>query len=854
MPQTTARTQSTHRLFSIAWIPCMHPGCQRLFKNKGALTQHRRAAHQHSFHMLQGCLTAVEEIPDQDTPPSDTGNNCKNDHLIRDYHVKLNGRICDQDRNFLDPGALPLPFTTRQRDDWTPYQNRLEFETAEFLFTKTQMSAGHVDELLHLWGMSLAVHGDDPPFTDHVDLHDTIDQTPLGDVAWNKFTINYSGDRYRTEAPWMDEDYEIFYRDPRKVIRNMISTPDFKDTIDYVLYHEWEKRPDGTHKRQWRDFMSGDCVWDQADQIAEDPLTHGTAFVPVILGSDKTTVSVATGQNNYHPLYLSIGNIHNNTRHAHQNTVAVVGFLAIPKTAKEYLSDSRYRKFKKQLLHTSLSRILDTLKPAMTIPEVTRCADGHYWCIIYSLGPYIADYEEQVVLAGIVREWCAKCLVDALVEEVDFGTLWDEWGIIGEIVPFTNDFPRVDIHELLVPDILHQVIKGTFKDHLVSWVEQYLKQTHSSKLVKQILDDINKRIAAAPCFTGLRRFYQGRGFLQWTGDDSKASMKVYLPAIEGYMPPDMVHALRAFLKFCYIARHDIITDDTLEDLENTLQCFHKYCKIFITSGVCSDFSLPHQHALDHYSMLIRMFGAPNGLCSSITESKHIKAVKEPWRCSNRYNTLRQMLLTNQRLDKIAALQVDFAARGMLDGPYDTHSVADVPLRDCPNYTGHIDMFNSVVSTFFAPSDASGFGGMQHEHIHATPRWRQDSGCYDCVFVNTDNTTDGINGMDIALVLCFFSFSYKKVTYPCALVHWFKVIGTRPDRDTGMWMVHPSFDKDGAREISIIHIDSIFRAAHLLPIFGNKSVPKDVKYHNSLDAYRGFYINKFADHHAFEIVS
>ena len=34
------------------------------------------------------------------------------------------------------------------------------------------------------------------------------------------------------------------------------------------------------------------------------------------------------------------------------------------------------------------------------------------------------------------------------------------------------------------------------------------------------------RIGAAPFFAGLRRFYQGRGFKQWTGDDSKALMKV----------------------------------------------------------------------------------------------------------------------------------------------------------------------------------------------------------------------------------------------------------------------------------------------------------------------------------------
>ena len=36
------------------------------------------------------------------------------------------------------------------------------------------------------------------------------------------------------------------------------------------------------------------------------------------------------------------------------------------------------------------------------------------------------------------------------------------------------------------------------------------------------------RIAAAPLFPKLRRFPHGRRFKQWTGDDSKALMKVYM--------------------------------------------------------------------------------------------------------------------------------------------------------------------------------------------------------------------------------------------------------------------------------------------------------------------------------------
>ena len=67
------------------------------------------------------------------------------------------------------------------------------------------------------------------------------------------------------------------------------------------------------------------------DVLAVDPEAHGSMFVPLILGSDKTTVSVATGYNEYYPLYMSIGNVQNHVQRAHRNAVSLLGFLAIPK-------------------------------------------------------------------------------------------------------------------------------------------------------------------------------------------------------------------------------------------------------------------------------------------------------------------------------------------------------------------------------------------------------------------------------------------------------------------------------------------------------------------------------------------
>ena len=119
------------------------------------------------------------------------------------------------------------------------------------------------------------------------------------------------------------------------------------------------------------------------------------------------------------------------------------------------------------------------------------------------------------------------------------------------------------------------------------------------------------------------------------------------------------------MEFCYLVRRNIITEDDILAIDNTVAKFHTEHSIF--DGIRPDgYSLPRQHSLVHYTFLIQEFGAPNGLCSSITKSKHIKAVKEPWRRSSHYEALGQMLVTNQRLDKLAAARVDFQARGMLD--------------------------------------------------------------------------------------------------------------------------------------------------------------------------------------------
>ena len=60
---------------------------------------------------------------------------------------------------------------------------------------------------------------------------------------------------------------------------------------------------------------------------------------------------------------------------------------------------------------------------------------------------------------------------------------------------------------------------------------------------------------------------------------------MYLPAIQGHVPSQLIRTFRAFLEFCYIARKNVITETDLSALEDALSRFYTNREIIVTSGV-----------------------------------------------------------------------------------------------------------------------------------------------------------------------------------------------------------------------------------------------------------------------------
>ena len=146
------------------------------------------------------------------------------------------------------------------------------------------MPANQIDTLLEIWGASLLELGGNPLFTNHTDLYHVIDSMSAGDVKWENFKVTYKRKQDRQdesdelvevvelaaqdgqdgqdepEAPWMSDVYDVWYRDPRQVVHNLLGRTDIKDEMDFVPYREFDATND---QRRWEDFMSGDWAWDE---------------------------------------------------------------------------------------------------------------------------------------------------------------------------------------------------------------------------------------------------------------------------------------------------------------------------------------------------------------------------------------------------------------------------------------------------------------------------------------------------------------------------------------------------------------------------------------------------------------
>jgi hypothetical protein len=311
-----------------------------------------------------------------------------------------------------------------------------------------------------------------------------------------------------------------------------------------------------------------------------------------------------------------------------------------------------------------MSNILSPMVDAGQNGVKTVCADGFVRKVYPILASYVADYPEQCLVACCMENRCPRCVVspndrgspiESISREIDL-TLqalnqhhrgyspenFEKHGLRAVYEPFWRNLPYSNIFACFTPDLLHQLHKGIFKDHLVAWC--------TSLIGKAELDARFKAVSACP---GLRHFKNGiSSVTQWTGTEHKEMEKVFVSVMAGAVNSETLTIIRAIVEFIYYAQLQLQTSKTLNALDSCLKTFHAHKELLIKLEIRQHFNIPKLHAIVHYLTAIRALGSTDGYNTESPERLHIEYAKDGYRASNKRHYIEQMAVWLQRREAI----------------------------------------------------------------------------------------------------------------------------------------------------------------------------------------------------------
>ncbi|THX70243.1 Piwi-domain-containing protein [Aureobasidium pullulans] len=264
--------------------------------------------------------------------------------------------------------------------------------------------------------------------------------------------------------------------------------------------------------RRYNGMPTRDWWWETQEKISQDRRGGGATIVPLIVASDKTMLTLQSGDLAAHAVFLSIGNLRASARHSNERPGSIL--LGLIPIVKEGDAITRGRIF-----HHCLATIFELVKQ-MCLQAGTEilCSDGWTRRYVPIIAVFTTDYEEQVKLTGILgNRHCTMCKIHpGLREDLELTAEWrsktdtreriqrqrkgatgtssgstaqlsqtfdvvddgieseeEEAGLgsgdeseldpderIHDINRFALTMPLMDIHKSLMVDILHQLLKG----------------------------------------------------------------------------------------------------------------------------------------------------------------------------------------------------------------------------------------------------------------------------------------------------------------------------------------------------------------------------------------------------------
>ncbi|KAG9119868.1 hypothetical protein FRC07_004892, partial [Ceratobasidium sp. 392] len=494
------------------------------------------------------------------------------------------------------------------------------------------------------------------PWDNDQQMLSDVDRLPHGPDWYAKDVVVGEGGPY-------ERVHTVYFRRIIDVIRELIGNPAFKHMMRYAPERHWTSR--WQHSRVYGEMWTANWWWLRQLLL---PDRHGT-IAPLIIASDKTSMTKLSGNQSAYPVYLTIGNISKEyRRQASKHATVIIGYLPVDDFRDVSGKISRAR-LKGELVHYAMNSVMEGLEEAGREGVEMWCADGWLRRVYPLLAAFVGDWPEQCDMACVVRSGCPICLkrkkgrgnerraaprtrlstliaVDNYVETRRKATL-NQLGL-KPWWPWWADLPGTEFARCIAPDLLHQVHKGLFKGHAMRWAQR--------KVGKRKMDG---RYASMPRATGLRHFKRGISVVQqWTGRKAKEMMKTFVPMLAGdrNLDDDLTSFIRALVDFSYIAHSARLTDGELRELEGAHAEMHRLKHVLVSSGIYEGVGrfdrIPKWHMISHYADAIRELGTPDGYNTETPEYLHIVYVKRGWNASNRRDAIPQIITYCQRLEAL----------------------------------------------------------------------------------------------------------------------------------------------------------------------------------------------------------
>ena len=183
-------------------------------------------------------------------------------------------------------------------------------------------------------------------------------------------------------------------------------------------------------------------------------------------------------------------------------------------TKLECFSKPKQKTQGQQIFHNCMKSLLKPLVDAGKKGVDMACADGFVRRVFPILAAYVADHPEQCLVACCKENRCPRCVVGrdelgspefsrkrdpaSMLDAMKDASMKDTKDLtclgLRPNHPFWENLPHCNIFSCFTPDLLHQLHKGIFKDHVVKWVTQCLEGGE---------DEIDQRFHTMPCGSNL---------------------------------------------------------------------------------------------------------------------------------------------------------------------------------------------------------------------------------------------------------------------------------------------------------------------------------------------------------------